>query len=201
MKVVFLTGHGGNEVVTVGERPQPKRQTGEVLVRLQAATLNRVDLYMRESGAGITHTLPQIMGLEGAGVVEVCRRGDEVMCTAMQLFGEHRDGTLAQVLAVPARNPVPMPPGWTFAQAAALGVNHLTAWRMLMTQARLQPWETVLIFGIGGGVSLAGLQLAKAIGARARGRTRRHPAGRVPAHDFALPHGREVRHSRHHRSA
>lgn len=192
MKAVFLTGHGGNEVVALGERPQPVRQRGQVLVRLQAATLNRVDLYMRDSGAGITHTLPQIMGIDGAGVVaavepgqglevgdkvllypgvtcghcEFCRRGDEVLCTAMQLLGEHRDGTLAQYLAVPARNAVPMPPGWTFAQAAALGVNHLTAWRMLMTQARLQPWETVLIFGIGGGVSLAGLQLAKAIGAR-----------------------------------
>lgn len=192
MKAVYLTGHGGNEVVAIGERPMPVRQPGEVLVRLHAATLNRVDLYMRDSGAGITHTLPQVMGIDGAGVVEAvdqgaalqvgqrvllypgvtcghcefCLRGDEVLCTTMKLLGEHRDGTMAEYISVPARNAVPMPDGWSFEEAAALGVNHLTAWRMLMTQARLKPWETVLIFGIGGGVSLAGLQLAKAMGAR-----------------------------------
>lgn len=192
MKAVYLTGHGGNEVVTVGERPMPERKPGEVRVRLHAATLNRVDLYMRDSGVGITHTLPQVMGIDGAGVVEAvddgqglavgdkvllypgvtcgqcefCVRGEEVLCTHMQLLGEHRDGTLAEYISVSARNAVPMPQDWSFEEAAALGVNHLTAWRMLMTQARLKPWETVLVFGIGGGVSLAGLQLAKAMGAR-----------------------------------
>lgn len=195
MKAVYLTGHGGNEVVAIGQRPKPERQAGEVLVRLHAATLNRVDLYMRGSGAGITHTLPQIMGIDGAGVVEAvdagqglvglavgqrvllypgvtcgqcefCERGQEVLCTSMKLLGEHRDGTLAEYISVPARNAVPMPEGWPFEEAAALGVNHLTAWRMLVTQARLQPGETVLVFGIGGGVSLAGMQLAKAHGAR-----------------------------------
>lgn len=193
MKAVYLTGHGGNEVVAIGERPMPVRQQGEVRVRMHAATLNRVDLYMRDSGAGITHTLPQVMGIDGSGVVsevdqgyatlkvgdrvllypgvtcgqcEFCVRGQEVLCTSMKLLGEHRDGTLAEYISVPARNLVPMPEGWSFEEAAALGVNHLTAWRMLMSQARLQPGETVLIFGIGGGVSLAGLQLAKAVGAR-----------------------------------
>ena len=70
MQAVYLTGHGGNEVVCVGPRPRPEPAAGEVRVRLQAATLNRVDLYMRESGAGITHTLPQTMGIDGAGVVD-----------------------------------------------------------------------------------------------------------------------------------
>ncbi len=84
----------------------------------------------------------------------------------MSLLGEHRDGTLSEYISVPARNLVPMPSGWTFEEAAALGVNHLTAWRMLVSRARLQAGESVLIFGIGGGVSLAGLQLAKAMGAR-----------------------------------
>lgn len=194
MKTVDLIGHGGNEVVVVGERPMPERGAGQVLVRMHAATLNRVDLYMRESGAGITHTLPQTMGIDGAGVIdalgegvadctvgqrvllypgvtcghcEFCLRGQEVLCTSMQLLGEHRDGTLAEFITVPARNALPMPEGWSFEEAAALGVNHLTAWRMLVTQARVQPGETVLIFGIGGGVSLAGLQLAKALGVRA----------------------------------
>lgn len=194
MKAVFITGHGGNEVVAIGERPMPERRPGEVLVRLKAATLNRVDLYMRDSGAGITHQLPQVMGLDGAGVVEeadadepwlqpgqpvvlhpgvscgrceFCLRGQGVLCTRVSYLGEHRDGTLAEFVSLPARNVFPKPEALDWAEAAALGVNHLTAWRMLFTKAQLKPWETVLIFGVGGGVSLAALQLVKMTGATA----------------------------------
>lgn len=136
MKAVFITGHGGNEVIEVGERPKPARGPGDVLVRVRAATLNRVDLYMRDSGAGITHRLPQIMGLDGAGIVEevdasetwlspgqcvvvhpgiacgrceFCQRGESVLCTSIQYLGEHRDGTLAEYVSLPARNVFPMP--------------------------------------------------------------------------------------------
>jgi NADPH:quinone reductase-like Zn-dependent oxidoreductase len=148
---------------------------------------------MRNSGAGITHRLPQIMGIDGAGVVEeldagetllsvgqrvvmypglscgrceFCQRGEGVLCVKVQYLGEHRDGTFAQWISVPVRNVFASPKHLNFVQAAALGVNHLTAWRMLFTKARVKPWETVLVFGIGGGVSLAALQLAKASGAR-----------------------------------
>ena len=193
MKAAYLTGHGGNEVVAVGERPRPERRPGDVLVRLRAATVNRVDLYMRDSGAGITHALPLIMGLDGAGVVEeidaderslsvgqsvvlhpgigcgrceFCLRGRDTLCTSMRLLGEHRDGTFAEFVSLPARNVFAIPEGLSFGEAAALGVNHITAWGMLHGKARIQPWETVLIFGIGGGVSLAALQLARLAGAR-----------------------------------
>jgi len=166
MQAAVLTGHGGNEVVAVSERPRPQRRPGEILVRMKAATVNRVDLYMRDSGAGI---LPQIMGVDGAGVIEeadsgaligrrvtlypgivcgrceFCKRSEPVLCAKMSLLGDNLD----------------------FAQAAALGVNYLTAWRMLFTKAKLQQGETVLVFGVGGGVSLAALQIAKAAGARA----------------------------------
>jgi NADPH:quinone reductase-like Zn-dependent oxidoreductase len=84
----------------------------------------------------------------------------------MRLLGEHRDGTFAEFVSLPARNVFPMPEHLSFGQAAALGVNHITAWRMLHGKARVRSWETVLIFGIGGGVSLAALQLAKLAGAR-----------------------------------
>jgi NADPH:quinone reductase-like Zn-dependent oxidoreductase len=190
MKAAFLTSHGGNEVVSVGERPMPRRAPGEILVRMKAATVNRVDLYMRDSGAGITHTLPQIMGVDGAGVIEeadtsaligrrvtlypgvvcwtceFCRRGDPVLCVKMRLLGEHRDGTMSEFVCVPAQNALPLPDNLDFAQGAALGVNYLTAWRMLFTKAGLRAGETVLVFGVGGGVSLAALQIAKAAGAR-----------------------------------
>lgn len=191
MKSVYLSGHGGNEVVQVGEQPTPVPGHGDVLVRMHASTLNQVDLYMRNSGAGITHQLPQIMGLDGAGVIEsvgdsaftmgqrvlvhpgiacgrceFCLRGQDVLCMHMSLLGEHRHGTWAEWLALPARNVFPTPSHLNDLQAAALGVNHLTAWRMVVSQARLQPWESVLIVGIGGGVSLAALQIAQALGAR-----------------------------------
>lgn len=193
MRAALLIGHGCNEVVEVRDCERPLRKPGEVLVRLQAATLNQVDLYMRNSGAGITHRLPQVMGIDGAGVVEevdagetllkpgqsvvlhpglgcgrceFCQRGDDVLCLKMQCLGEHRDGTFAQWISVPARNVFSMPQHLSYAQAAALGVNHLTAWRMLFSKAQLRPWETVLVFGIGGGVSLAALQLAQATGAK-----------------------------------
>lgn len=194
MKAAILTGHGGNEVVTFGERPLPVRRPGDVLVQVKAATLNRVDLYMRDSGAGITHTLPQVMGVDGAGIVvevdaderrltpgqrvvlhpgigcgrcEFCQRGDHPLCVEMRLLGEHRDGTFAEYVSVPARNVFAAPQGFDFAEAAAIGVNHLTAWRMLFSKAQIKPWETALIFGVGGGVSLAALQMVKMIGATA----------------------------------
>lgn len=193
MKAAYITGHGGNEVVQVGQCEKPAAAPGQVVVCMHAATLNRVDLYMRDSGAGITHHLPQILGLDGAGTVEsvdadepllrpgqdvvlhpgigcgrceFCQRGDTALCVRIQFLGEHRDGTFAQWVGLPAAQVLPKPAHLNFAEAAALGVNHLTAWRMLFSKARLQPWETVLVFGIGGGVSLAALQLAKAIGAR-----------------------------------
>ncbi|HQQ68918.1 MAG TPA: zinc-binding dehydrogenase [Alicycliphilus sp.] len=193
MKAAFITGHGGNEVVQVGEHALPPRAPGEVLVRVRAATLNQVDLYMRNSGAGITHQLPQILGLDAAGTVEACdetdpllrpgqevvvhpglacgrcefcQRGDSALCTRIQFLGEHRGGTFAQWIQVPAAQLFPKPAHLDWTEAAALGVNHLTAWRMLFTKAGLKPWETVLVFGVGGGVSLAALQLAKAVGAR-----------------------------------
>lgn len=193
MQAVYLNGHGGNEVVQIGQRPRPTRQSGEVLLRMKAATLNQVDLYMRNSGAGITHTLPQIMGLDGAGVVheidasetrlkvgdavlvhpgvscgrcEFCLRGEGVLCPAIAYLGEHRDGTLSEWVSVKASNVFAKPAHLSFEQAAVLGVTHLTAWRMLFTKAQLKPWETILVFGIGGGVSLAALQLAKLTGAK-----------------------------------
>jgi NADPH:quinone reductase-like Zn-dependent oxidoreductase len=193
MKAIYIDGHGGNEVVHVGERPHPQRHAGDVLIRMQASTLNQVDLYMRNSGAGITHQLPQTMGIEGFGHVaecdadsgfkvgdavvihpsiscgqcEFCLRGDDVLCTRVSFVGEHRDGAWSDYLALPARNVLHAPSYLSASEAAALAVTHLTAWRMLVTQGQVKAGQTVLIFGIGGGVSVAALQIAKAMGARA----------------------------------
>jgi NADPH:quinone reductase-like Zn-dependent oxidoreductase len=194
MRAVTIVGHGGNEVVAIGDRPMPVRRPGEAVVRIRAAGLNRVDLYMRDSGAGITHALPQIMGLDGAGeVVEVdaderrlkvgdavvihpgigcgrcefCLAGEHVLCTSMKFLGEHRDGTLAEFVCVPVENVFSKPTSLDWVEAAALSTAPLTAWRMVFGKAALKSHETVLIFGIGGAVSASALLLAKMIGARA----------------------------------
>lgn len=194
MQAAYISGHGGNEVVVVGERPKPVRRRGEVLVEIAAGGLNRVDLYMRNSGAGITHQIPQVLGLDGVGRIvdaddgetrlakgdrvvlhpaigcgqcEFCKRGEHVLCLSSKYLGEHRDGTLSRFVCLPAENVFAAPEGFDDIEAAALCVAPATAWRMLFTKGRVQPWETVLIFGIGGAVSLSALQFVKMLGARA----------------------------------
>jgi NADPH:quinone reductase-like Zn-dependent oxidoreductase len=204
-----IHGHGGNEVVWLDELPIPERKPGELLIRMAAGGLNRVDLYMRNSGAGVTHRLPITLGLDGAGVVveadagsafraddpvviypgqpcetcEFCKKGEEVLCTRGKIFGEQVDGTFAQFIAAPQGSVVRKPEGLDFVQGASLSVAWLTAWRMVVTKARLRSGETALIFGIGGSVSLAAAQIAGAIGARALV-TSRDPAKLARMNDF-----------------
>ncbi|MCW0235009.1 MAG: zinc-binding dehydrogenase [Ferrovibrio sp.] len=194
MQAIVLRDRKGGSGAVYGsfERPQP--QPGDVLVRLRAASVNRVDVYMRRSGAGITHALPQIMGVDGAGeVAEVhdpqsplrpgqrvviypalacgrcryCLAGDQLLCLYVRYTGEHRHGTMAEYVSVPAVSVLPIPEGMDFHTAACLPVAYLTAWRMLFCKAQLQPGETVVIIGVGGGVAIAALQLARLAGARA----------------------------------
>jgi len=194
MRAVYLQSHGQPDSVVVGDMPAPQPGPGEVRVRVHAAAFNRVDLYMRDSGAGITHELPLILGVDGAGVVdalgpgvsepgtgrnvvlyparycgrcEFCRRGDQMLCLRCRIIGEHRHGTFAEHVCVPAECALPIPEGLSFEQAATLPTAYLTAWRMLVTQARVRPTETVLVHGIGGGVATAALQIARLAGARA----------------------------------
>jgi len=75
--------------------------------------------------------------VDGASFASVAKG---VLCTKLQLLGEHRHGTFFEWISVPAKNVFPMPEGLTFAQAAALGVNHRIAWRMVFTKAQLKPW-------------------------------------------------------------
>jgi NADPH:quinone reductase-like Zn-dependent oxidoreductase len=109
------------------------------------------------------------------GTCEYCRAGEQSLCVHYQLLGEHRAGTFADYVVVPAVNVRPVPPpsavggagraGPTLEEAAAFTLVTLTAWRMVVTRARVAAGEDVLIWGIGGGVSLAALQIAKARGA------------------------------------
>jgi len=100
---------------------------------------------------------------------EFCQAGEHSLCVNYRLLGEHLPGTVAELVTVPAHNVVrvpPVSPELTWAEAAAFSLVTLTAWRMLVTRAQLKRSETVLIWGIGGGVSLAALRIAKLLDAR-----------------------------------
>jgi NADPH:quinone reductase-like Zn-dependent oxidoreductase len=101
------------------------------------------------------------------GTCDYCARGEHSLCDRWEILGEHRDGTFAQAVVIPEVNLRPIPEGVSFEEAAAFPLVFLTAWRMVVTKARVRPGETVLILGIGGGVALAALQIAKQAGARA----------------------------------
>jgi NADPH:quinone reductase-like Zn-dependent oxidoreductase len=193
LKALTLTATGGPEHLRLQEVPVPElRDPAEVRVRIHAAALNHLDLFVAEGLPGISYQFPHIVGADGAGVVDACgpqvtrvRPGDRVfinpgvscgacdwclageqpLCPRFQVLGEHRPGTLAEYVVVPEANLAPVPDGMTWAQAAAFPLATLTAWRMLITRARLRPGERVLIWGIGGGVAQAALRIARLAGA------------------------------------
>ena len=182
------------QITDVPDAPPPKAD--EVRVAIRAAALNHLDLFVVEGLPGGARQLPHIVGADGAGVVdaigsdvanvrpgdrvmlnpgisdytcEFCQTGEHSLCVNYQLLGEHLPGTMAELVTVPAHNVVRIPlvsPELTWAEAAAFSLVTLTAWRMLVTRAQLKRSETALIWGIGGGVSLAALRIAKLHGAR-----------------------------------
>ena len=192
MKAIRFHEFGGPEVLHYEDAAEPKPGPGEVLIALRAAALNHLDLFVRTGGVPKT-PLPHIGGADGAGVVaangagatkyatgsrvffdpglsdgtcDYCARGEHSLCDRWEILGEHRDGTFAQAVVIPEVNLRPIPEGMSFEEAAAFPLVFLTAWRMLVTKARVRPGDTVLILGIGGGVAIAALQIAKHSGAR-----------------------------------
>ena len=163
---------------------------------MRAAALNHLDLFVVDGLPGLPRQLPHILGSDGAGVIaqvgsgvsslqpgdrvlinpgisdytcEFCRAGEHSLCVNYGILGEHLPGTLAEFLTVPVHNVQPVPvldPPLTWSEAAAFSLVTLTAWRMVMTRAQVKAGEWVLVWGIGGGVSLAALRIAKLAGAR-----------------------------------
>lgn len=198
MRACVLTATGGIDKLQIKEVPDaPAPQAGEVRVRIHAAALNHLDLFVAAGLPGTAERFPFVVGADGAGVVETvgpgvtavqpgdrvminpgisdytcefCRAGEHSLCVNYRLLGEHLPGTLGQLVTVPVQNVARAPnlsPPLTWAEAAAFSLVTLTAWRMVVTRARVAQGETVLIWGIGGGVSLTALRIAKLLGARA----------------------------------
>jgi len=193
LKALYFEEHGGIENLMLGDRPEPEPGPGEVRVRLKTAALNHLDLFVLGGMPGIPIGLPHIGGADGAGVVDVvgpavagievgtevvfdpglscghcdfCRTGEQSLCVNFGVLGEHSDGTFAEKVVVAADSVAPRPDHLSWEESAAFGLTFLTAWRMLMTRGGLRSGETLLIHGIGGGVSLACLQLGKLAGCR-----------------------------------
>jgi zinc-binding alcohol dehydrogenase/oxidoreductase len=178
VKAIRIHEDGGPEVLRYEDVPDPKPAADEVLVRLRAASLNHLDVWVRKGLPSVPK--PRILGADGAGVVETVGEGVSslepgrrvvinpgvISNGRMHVVGEAMEGTHAELIALPARNVYPIPDSLSFEEAAAFPLVFETAYRMLVTKAALRPGETVFVWGIGGGVATAALAIAKALGAR-----------------------------------
>jgi zinc-binding alcohol dehydrogenase/oxidoreductase len=170
MRAVRIHEDGGPEVLRYEEAPDPVPREGEVLVELRAASLNHLDVWVRKGLPSVSK--PRILGADGAGIrVDT---GERVVINPgldhgdgrITVVGEHRDGTHAELVAVPEESVYPLPDELSFEEAAAFPLVFETAYRMLVTKAGLREGEWVLAWGVGGGVATAALAIAKALGAR-----------------------------------
>jgi NADPH:quinone reductase-like Zn-dependent oxidoreductase len=192
MRCAVVREHGGLDKLVIEERPVPEPAADQVLLRVRAAGMNHLDLWVRRGVPGHPFPLPMILGCDFAGVVERAgsavrnaKEGDEIcvapghscgvcaqclagadnLCRDYGIFGETRDGGCAEYAVVPAANLLPKPASMSFEQAAAWPLAFLTAWHMLVARAALKPGETVLVHAAGSGVGSAAIQIAKLWGA------------------------------------
>ena len=193
MKALAFNEFGGPEKLRLQDVPDPKAAPGEVVVRVRACALNHLDIFVREGIPALKTPLPFWTGCDIAGDVakvgpdvtglrvgdrvcvnpnltcgrcEFCIQGEDSLCVRYGIVGEHLPGGLAELVAVSAENVLPLPAHVSYEHAASFILTNMTAWRMVVTQARVRPGEDVLILGVGGGVSSTAVQIAKLCGAR-----------------------------------
>jgi NADPH:quinone reductase-like Zn-dependent oxidoreductase len=178
VKAIRIHEEGGPDVLRYEDVPDPEPDEGEVLVRLAAASLNHLDVWVRMGLPSVPK--PRILGADGAGVVaglgpgvEGFALGERVVLNPglehgplIAVLGEHSDGTHCELIAVRAAQVFPLDETLSFEEAAAFPLVYETAYRMLVTKADVQEGEWVLIWGIGGGVATAALEICRALGVR-----------------------------------
>ncbi len=178
MRALTLSGLGGLDRLGLSQLPDPEIQASDqVRIAVRTAAINHLDLFVLQGLPGSKLRFPHIVGTDAAGIVDqvgsgvtglapgdrvvlnpglscghcpLCQAGDEPYCRSFGVIGEHFPGTAAEYLVVPARNLAMIGPALSWPEAAALPLATLTAWRMLVTRARVTAGETVLIWGIGG---------------------------------------------------
>jgi NADPH:quinone reductase-like Zn-dependent oxidoreductase len=192
MKAVLFYNHGGPEVLQYTDIEPPQPGPRQVLVKLKAAALNRLDLWVRQGWPGIRLEYPHIPGADGAGEIvalgeqvsgrqvgervvinsnlgcgecDFCIAGLDNRCQSWELLGETRRGTYAEFVTIPASHAYPLPDSFPEEQAAAAALVFHTAWHSLIERGQLRPGESVLVVGAAGGVNSACIQVAKKAGA------------------------------------
>lgn len=193
MKAIVIHAHGGPEVLQPAELPDPEPAPGWVLVRVRACALNRLDLWTRRGLPGRSVPFPHVLGNDvagevaavGAGVAGVvpglrvmlqpgtscgcchaCLSGEDSSCRGYRVLGAQIHGGYAELVRCPAVNLIALPDAFSLEEAAAFPLVFLTAWRMLVTRARVRLGEDVLVWAAGSGVGMAAVQVAKLFGAR-----------------------------------
>jgi NADPH:quinone reductase-like Zn-dependent oxidoreductase len=195
VKGLTISAHGGLDQLEVRDdlsMPELQRST-DVRVRIRAAALNHLDLFVVRGLPGVSVSANWVLGADGTGVIdnigddvrnvsvgdtvvinpgisdrtcEYCRDGEQSLCVRFGILGEHLPGTIAEYVVVPAENVRSIDASIPVDVAAAFSLATLTAWRMVVSRARVTAGEDVLIWGIGGGVAIAALQICKQLGAR-----------------------------------
>lgn len=193
MKAIFFDEHGDLDKLQYGDFPEPKLKPGHIIVQVKACALNYLDIFARLGGLETELALPHIGGADIAGVVaeigpgttdlsvgdrvlvnprirctrcENCLKGEHSLCDEYTVIGWHMHGGFAEYMIAPFGNIRPFSESLSFEQAASIPLAFTTAWRMLISRARLEPGEDVLVLGASGGVATAALQIAKLAGAR-----------------------------------
>lgn len=195
MRALTISEHGDLDRLEVrDDLPMPEIAADtDVRVRVHAGALNHLDLFVITGLPGVTITPPWILGGDATGVVEsvgsavtsvavgdhvvinpgisdrtceYCQAGEQSLCVKFRLLGEHLPGAFAEYVVVPEPNVRTIPETIAWPDAASFTLATLTAYRMVVTRAKIQPGELVLIWGIGGGVSLAAMRLAQRLGAQ-----------------------------------
>ena len=196
MKAIYITEHGGPEVLTYGEVPDPVIGPLDVKVRVRACAVNRLDIFSREGVRGTRRTFdgPHVLGEDvagdvvelGDGVVEVkvgdrvvvnpivtcgqcrfCVAGETEFCVRVRVLGATFNGGYAEFVAVPAANVIVLPDSVSYEQAASLPTVFMPCWSIMVRKGELKPWETALVLSASSGVGTAAVQVAKnVIGAR-----------------------------------
>lgn len=168
MKQVWIPKIGGPEVLELREAPDPDAKAGEVRIRVKAAGINFADLLARQGLYPDAPKLPAVVGYEVAGVVDQIGAGADFKIGdrvgAITRFGGYSDTVI-----VPKAFVIPLPDRLSFEAAAAIPVNYLTAWLMLIEQGNLQKGHRVLVHAVAGGVGQAALQICRWRGAEVFG--------------------------------
>lgn len=165
MRQVVTTANGGIEVLRVEERPDPQPQAGQVVVKVHAAGLNFADVLARQGLYPDGPKKPCVMGYEVAGVVEAVGEGVDASVVGTPVVALTRFDGQSEKICVDEQQLFNIPETFSFEQAAAIPVNYLTAYALLVVMGGLRKGESVLIHNAGGGVGLAALDFAVHLGA------------------------------------